>query len=281
LRGYPTGILFFTDATFNTNLTFCIASINPFHFGTWASVQSQVNIPININQQILLEDDPEIIKQIHGALSWLLGCNSTVYDLAYTWINGTFHSGSFAKSNRTMGALSSAPFIPDFASSILVNATYIAVAQSNSQQLAQVWSMLFSQTAVALSSDMTPRQNLQEQVRKEILVARIPKAPLFAHVVSNCLYALLGVVLAVIALRSKPSETKDIKAQLSIAGVVAAAFEDVMPAAQTKDLFAGWRTGNEVTKKVGIMKTGGDWRWRAVAAMETRSEAQDRELDDM
>jgi hypothetical protein len=58
----------------------------------------------------------------------------------------------------------------------------------------------------------------------------------------------LDMVLAVTAPLSKPSETKGIKAQLSIAGVVAAAFEDVRP--QTKDLIAEWRTGTVLLNKI-------------------------------
>jgi hypothetical protein len=70
-----------------------------------------------------------------------------------------------------------------------------------------------------------PRTNLQEQIRTELLVAKIPIAALLALVASSLIYVVLASVLGIVTYRSSKSrDLRHIAAQLNRDGVCAAAF---------------------------------------------------------
>ena len=84
----------------------------------------------------------------------------------------------------------------------------------------------FSETVLSIVSGITVEsRNIAEQTRERLLVTHLPKAPFFALIVLNLLYALRGVLLAIIALASQPRSTRNIQARLSIGGLVAPLLE--------------------------------------------------------
>ena len=72
---------------------------------------------------------------------------------------------------------------------------------------------------------MSDRPTILEQHRERVLVARVPKVPLWMLVAFNCVYGILGIVLALLALSASLGNTNDVRERLSIAGVVAFSFE--------------------------------------------------------
>ena len=67
---------------------------------------------------------------------------------------------------------------------------------------------------------------LQEQQRNPILVAKVPKAALGALITCSLAYAFLGLGLGIAAYRASATDVRDLAAQLSLAGLTAAAFDD-------------------------------------------------------
>ena len=93
------------------------------------------------------------------------------------------------------------------------------------------------------------------------------KAPFFTLIALNCLYALIGIVLAVLALASKPRVVKPLQARLGVTGLVAALFEgqraeeDVRNISQLFEENTGWGS----VQKIAIMPTEqGGWRFEKV-----------------
>jgi hypothetical protein len=107
-----------------------------------------------------------------------------------------------------------------------------------------------------------------EQTYISTLVARIPKAPLVILVILNLLYAVVGVILAVMAARTGPSETKNVQGRLSVAGLTAKCFESrdrfEGPAKEIQDLFAEKEVGagDHRYSKVSIVASDcGGWKY--------------------
>jgi hypothetical protein len=152
-------------------------------------------------------------------MAWILGFESTLFDLTYTWINGTILDTDLQQSNGTTGRIFAAPFPYDFASSTLDNGAIVSSFSENSKDLAETWSTIFSQTAIALSASvMSPHRNLFEQSRTSSLVARVPKVPLFTLLSLKLMYAIAGIILALLAMSSKPRSIRDVQARLNLAG---------------------------------------------------------------
>ena len=101
------------------------------------------------------------------------------------------------------------------------------------------------------------RINLAEQTRESILVTRVPKAPLFTLVALNCVYCVLGLVLAFMALASHPADVNDVRERLSIAGLTAFCFEGTRakkPAEKKRQMFSEHEgTGSS---RVGVERSG-------------------------
>jgi hypothetical protein len=105
-----------------------------------------------------------------------------------------------------------------------------------------------------------------------MLVARVPKAPLITLVFLNLLYAVVGVVLAVMAARTGPSETKNVQGRISVAGLAANCFESQArvegPAMELEDLFEEKDIGARDPKCsiVSIVASGrGGWKLGLIA----------------
>jgi hypothetical protein len=149
-----------------------------------------------------------------------------VYDLTYSWVNGSF-SGDWRQSNGSISQILAAPFHYGLACSNLNNLAITSSFTDTADEMAEKWSTGFSQIAMPLAAGIvSPRQNLQEQSRTSMLVSRVPKAPLFTLIGLNLLYALLGILLMLYTLCfAKPSETRDVQARLTLSGL-AFCFED-------------------------------------------------------
>ena len=207
--------------------------MNPFIVGTWAK-SDDPGLP--------LTDDSEIVTPVHGGSARVLKCNTSVYDLVYTYRNGTITDPVLSLANASMGGLIAAPMNEDFPLSNLEIATTVAAFSSNAQQLADKWANSYSQIALGLSAGvMTPKPSSLEHRRTPILVARIPKAPLFSLITLNLIYVIIGLGLALYAMLTSDfaGGAGAIRQRLTIPGLVAECFEDFRRAPQ------GW---NEVER---------------------------------
>ena len=266
----PIGLVFFEDYTQTKNLTLMSKDMNPYYFGTWARADTQGHLP---NASItatstMLQNDPEIVTPVHGGMAWVLSCNTTVYEVLYNYFNGTVSKPVIGLANDTIGGLIMAPTNYDFGLSNLEIATNIASFSVSSQELANKWANSYSQIALGLSSGVfSSRSNTEEQILKEILVARIPKAPLFTLVGLNLVYAVVGIALALYAIFGSRLDdgSADVRERLTIPGVVAECFEESGGArdgtVKAEQLFVE-RKGKGLTGRVGVAETeDGGWQF--------------------
>lgn len=268
--GGPIGIVLLEDDTLTTNITFGSKDLNPYYFGTWALVDTQGHLPGQSSLGGILQDDPEIVTPVHGGVAWVLSCATTVYEVAYSSINGTVQALSITPANATLGGIIAAPTNEGFGQSDIEIAARISSFSTTSQELADKWAALYSQTALGLSAGvMSPRSNIQQQTRSIILVARVPKLPLFVLIGLNLLYSLVGILLALYAACfSSPSATRDIQARLTVAGLAAICFESRQQACgaveHIRDLFTE-KIDRGTSSRVGIKPAEeGGWSYTSL-----------------
>ncbi len=214
--------------------TFLTRPSNPQHLAAWAKVE----LSANAEQQ----GDGNVVTPEHGGTSWLLNCSTTAYQIAYDFINGTLSNATADVSNGSVGTILNAGNYYGFGKVGLETAAYAASQYNDTAQMADSWARAYSRTAMALGSGiMAARSDLEEQVRSTKLVSRVPKAPLYTLVALNTIYAVLGAILAWLALGSNPSETNELREKLSTAGLVAAYFEGLRaerPVEKKRQMFA-------------------------------------------
>ncbi|KAJ9615147.1 hypothetical protein H2200_001221 [Cladophialophora chaetospira] len=195
---------------------------NPFYFALGGTVATSN----------ALSDDPEAIASNQNFNSaFIFNCTSTVYELDYIMINGTFAGGNYTKANATLSNNIGWTLLNADARALSRNnleSAFISGAQqtNTSQSFADFFAQGFSRSTISMIAGITnPKMNSAEQLRENRLITRLPKAPFFTLIVLNLLFAALGIALAVVALLSQPRRTRNIQARLSTAGLVAALLE--------------------------------------------------------
>jgi hypothetical protein len=230
---------FFYDQQLTEPISFTDKSSNPFYLGI-ATILNQNNNRGGAGGD--LSTDPEIVVPVHGGDSFVFSCEVEFYDVQYTYVNGTVESASLAPVNNSVSGLFLAPFlVTDFGDLFIESGLKIAGISNTSQQIADKFALSFGQLALGATAGMLePRVNLQEQQRRQFLVARVPMAPLFTLVAANILYALFGLAMAVAACLSRPKTNNNIRERLSLRGLVASLFENnrsKMYVTDARDLF--------------------------------------------
>ena len=264
-----TGMVWFDDAaltqyansSYKNNLP-----RNPYHLGVWA-----------ISQQSFTFNSPDVVNSLIGSNAWLLNCSTTVFDLTYSWVNGTVRSPSLTTANATIaGTLQYPSYLSTYTKAWMDMSAYLAGAEPDGPSLAHAWSTSYSKIAIGLTAGfLSPRTNLQEQVRTTKLVSRVPKVPLYFLVALNIVYATLGGALAFVALVSKPNENNDVRERMSIVGLVAYAFEGKRarrPVEKKRQMFAEYN--NEGDSRVG-MERSVDRGWEYIRTLDSAKTGDD------
>lgn len=193
---------------------------NPFYFaygGTVSASDSLAAEPEAVQSDLLFNS------------AFIFNCTATVYELDYTSINGTVSAGNYTKANATL--TNNVGWTLLNARALTRNnleSAFISGAQetNTTAEFANFFAQEFSRSTISTLAGITADQtNAAEQVRETRLVTRLPKAPFFTLIVLNLLFALLGIILAIVALMSQPRKTRNMQARLSVAGLVAAMLE--------------------------------------------------------
>jgi len=165
-------------------------------------------------------------------LDLVLNCQYTTYAVDYSWVNSTARVNKMTPSpNGTLaeifhgynlaGAFSS--FDNDLADSVLQ-----AALSTDSTELAETLANSYAKRIMAVIGPfLSSRENIAEQTRSPLLVARVPLAPL-ALLVAACLaYVGLGVASAVVAHRSlRAVDVRDLALRFSLPALALHAFRD-------------------------------------------------------
>lgn len=244
---------------------------NPFYAGILGQIKAQIGDQGATLSPLI--SDPQIVKGGDGGFyGFILGCDLTVYNLTYSWVNGSIVSSDLEPSDDDIAQLMREgiqSFNANDGTSFfqLFYSTLLAFLQSStSQQLADNYAQQLERNMLALSGNIwEPLPNIEEQVRSNLLVARVPKAPLFILIVLCLLFVTLGLVLLVIAVKGQNAEAHAVQARLNVFGIIASHFESAekanAPVGGVEDMFAE-RGGKSLNTRIGMVPTSeGGWAY--------------------
>lgn len=235
-----TGIQFFNDSGlqnpigFGDQSTELFGAQNPIHFLTWSKGFPPVDTSKTTFDE--MRRNKYLQLDLSGENVFVLNCSTSIYDMMYTWVNGTIVQPTQGNDFRPSlmpdmyGAIISAPFAINSALGhlSLQNAAAAAAYENSPQDLSDQFADGFSRAAVALSAGiMSPVTNLLEQSRNNTeLLTRVPKLPLYFLISVKALYALASLFLAGLAyLLTGFHEAQEVKARLTVDGLAAGLFE--------------------------------------------------------
>jgi len=252
----PFDMVFFTDGTMTSNDTDA-GIANPYFFG----LATQVNL--NPKENATLGSD--ITQGNRGGSSSVMLCNSSMYDIVYSSVNGTVSKFETQLSNNSVANIaqltSRLGIWPSFITpgySSLLAAVNLAVLSESSEQWTDQLALAYSKVAIAyFAGTVVATPALENQLRTTSIVSRIPAAPLWALVIANMLFVVMGIVLALFAMMASDVGNKDVQVRLSIAGLVADRFEGAYARRDVKkveDLFE--EKHGEDSVRIGIVKAG-------------------------
>ncbi|KAF3932207.1 hypothetical protein ABW20_dc0109670 [Dactylellina cionopaga] len=215
---------FFYDSQLTQEISLSYNASNPSYFAL-ATIINQNDNSGGAGGD--LSADPEIVVPVHGGNSFVLSCQVELYEMQYTYSNGSVTRASLSPANNSVASLFLAPFLAtNFGDPFIENAILVAGISNTSQQVADKFALSFSRSILAATAGvLEPQINIQEQLRVQQLVARVPIAPLFTLVGANAAYALLGLIITIAALRSSPRVNSNVRERLSVLGLVANLFE--------------------------------------------------------
>ncbi|KPI34827.1 uncharacterized protein AB675_4876 [Cyphellophora attinorum] len=206
---------------------------NPLYWGAWAQEYPAANYGGD-DQPFQNDTGVAYSNSLDGGANWMFNCSTSVWDISYSWVNGSVHSFNKTLASTDMGGLFSAP--PAFAYNNLViqdaieaAAATAAYSGNNSRAIADRFSWEFSRVMLALATAaLDPARNELEQIRlPHEIVARIPLAPFYLLLFTKGLYVVGVIILAIGAYCfTHPAETEAVRDQLSVKGLTAAHFNN-------------------------------------------------------
>ncbi|KAH9837483.1 hypothetical protein Tdes44962_MAKER01839 [Teratosphaeria destructans] len=235
---------------------------NPMYFGAWGTGSPTVdqseeydddaNFVPGLNNPLLA--DPQIYQGVSQDLAyWMLACEAYVYDVEYTWVNGSVRHFNATPSSADTGGLISGGFAFGYAEAgVLLNRVgTVAGLQSSSADLATYFANGWSSAALSLSIGvMSWTETIIEQRRETKRVTRVPIIPLYLYLALKALYVLTVIALAIGAYCfTHPAETEVVKQQLSPKGLADAHFNApvVQEIQQRIQIGKDLKTGQPVT----------------------------------
>jgi hypothetical protein len=175
------------------------SQLNPFRYNVTAVVDS-----INIGGLIEFEDPQvsqgTIIGIGNGRVGFAISCNSTVYDVTYSLVNGNIHVFNTTPANPRTAAIIKAPLQAGFGSYALFEKAALSVLFNN-LTVTESMELAFSQTFLALAVGVYAHApNIEQRWRWDTTLTQLGKGPFYFLVVCMFLYAFVVLVFTVIAL---------------------------------------------------------------------------------
>ncbi|RVX73514.1 hypothetical protein B0A52_02402 [Exophiala mesophila] len=201
--------------------------INPVYFG-FAARFAAVSQRAGVN----MSSDPGVHQGLTATYDVILKCQYTTSSVDYSWVNSSAYINEITPSpNGTLAELfhgynpagSFSSFDNDVQDLFLQ-----AVLSENTQQLADAFANGYSKRVLGVIGPfLSARENLQEQNRTPLLVAKVPKLPL-AFLVACCLgYVVLGITSVVVACRALGKlDVRDVAFRFSLPALALYAFRD-------------------------------------------------------
>ncbi|CAN9296677.1 unnamed protein product [Alternaria alternata] len=212
LKGWNTTFFdFHNDPSLNVSIA---SQLNPFSYNVTAVVDS-----IDLDD-LILYGDPQVPQGIvveigDGRVGFAMSCNSTVYDVTYSLVNGSILVFNTTLTAPSIAAMIKAPLQAGFGSYELFEKAAMSVLLSHSTIL-DAMELAFSQTFLALVAGVyDPVPFIEKRWRYDMTVTKIRKAPFYFLVVCMFMYAIVVLVFTLIALSLfRRSNVRALHAQL-------------------------------------------------------------------
>ncbi|CAI7588484.1 unnamed protein product [Penicillium manginii] len=197
---------------------------NPYYF-SFASAEST-----GVSTVPGGSENKDFVMSQSGALTFTLGCRSTVYDVEYDQVNGSITRFDTKLSNTSVSNIwqtTVANYPGDWDLPVKQAMTAAFYSTNSSQEFADMVALSYGKSSMALGAQgIEPRPALAVQRRNTTLVARLPIAPLIALVAVCLLFVVVGLLLTGLAIwAARFEEVRNIQASLGIVGLVADRFE--------------------------------------------------------
>ena len=176
-------------------------------------------------------------------IDFILSCSVASYDVTYTAVqsgirnirSARHQNGSvleiFHGAQLYTGVGNSGYDLQDYlvqaalASSVASNETLSTAQRTAEDSFADKFAELYSMKVLSkIGAYTTPRENILQQTRRTLLVAKVPIAALASLIALSLIYPILGIALAIRGWKVSGKNVQEIATQLSLAGLSAAAF---------------------------------------------------------
>lgn len=200
--------------------------------------------------------DPEVIIRDKIVLGVVLSCNVTVLDVTYDLVEGQVKRFETKPSNvSTTNALTSAVTSTSFGFTNMISTMNMAATVAKSaQELADQFASLLGKTMLSgAAGSLRHAPATTAQLRQQVLVSRVPKAPLFLLVAANLCFPALGAILTTLAVKTSP-EDRQAQTRLGIHGLTTHLFDKRyarLPVSTVEELYEEFHDPNN-TVRVGI-----------------------------
>ena len=161
-------------------------------------------------------------------------------------------------SNGTVAGISSMAMAQTFGY-VSLSLQYIQ-AQANGLaksvfDFAQLFSHGMARAYLApIAAQASPRPALSVQSRSSKIVTKVPKSALWILVIANLLYAILAIILTILALLVTSMDIHQLRTRLSVTGLAAHLFEGEYAERDVKDEKDLFEKG-DILKRVGVRRT--------------------------
>jgi hypothetical protein len=236
-------LAFFPNSSLSSNETILTGVQNPFWYGLGALVDAQELWTYQFENG---PNDPNLVVPVHGGVAFILLCNSTIYDMNYTSINGSLNTLEYTLSNASVtnifqGTIS----ITNFGTAYLQEAATLAGLSTSSEDISNQMALSFSKAILSAGAQaLQASPAIAAQERSSLIVARVPKAPLFTVIILDLLFVVIGIAFSVLALASSSgganADVREVQARLSVVGLVADRFEGRSARGGIRDLKEGF-----------------------------------------
>lgn len=249
-------MVYFNDSSMVSNITVS-GFQNPLPFG-WAAL---------LNQDMGTRALNGVSTTQHGGAAFVALCNTSVYDVAYTSVNGTITSfvptmSNISVTNIVAGNMAETSIADDYLR--LAAAMSVGVTATDAEDLANQLAIAYSKATLAVfSNSIVPSPASSARQRSSMLVTRVTAASLYALITVNLSFVVAGLVLCCLALRDPhPLETRDAQARLGIVGLIADRFEQPRASEDAKDFQDVFGEFGGKDSRVGLRRAKeGGWEY--------------------
>ena len=187
-----------------------------------------------------------------------------VYDVNYTVVGRQVTSMSKAASNTTTAGITTMPMLETLGFARPLHDSVMRQA-SRSHSL-KSWLAMYElgiskAFTVPLAAHTIPEQSVKVQKRISKVITKLPVASLWLLVLANMSFAILAIVLAIMALGVASDDVHQLQTRLNISGLAAALFEKNAGKRAVKDeseLFEENHNAGKARVEVGVRRTAPD-----------------------